>query len=127
MGKITRYCKLQEEHVGDNSFDVCRPSVLGNPYTHIRDKKTKAQIVVKTRELAIEMYKVYFKAMMESEDASARPFKAEFNRIVDAYMQYPEVWIGCFCRPDEDCHGDFIIGEVIKESVKRLIKNRKNQ
>ena len=121
MGKITRYCKLSEEHVGENCFDVCRPSVLGNPYTHIRDRKTKAQIVVKTRELAIEMYKEYFRMMMESEDKAARPFQNEFNRIVDAYMEYPEVWIGCFCKLDEECHGDFIISEVIKEAVKRLL------
>lgn len=124
MGKITRYCKLVEDHVGENCFDVCRPSLLGNPYTHIRDRKTKAQIVVKTKELAIEMYKKYFNAMMDSDDKSAKPFQDEFNRIMEAYRTYPEVYIGCFCRTDEPCHGDFIIEEVIRRSVLELIKNK---
>ena len=127
MGKLIRYNKLLEDHVGENCFDVCRPCVLGNPYTHIKDRATKAQIKVKTREDAIEMYKSYFNAMMDSDDKSAKPFQDEVNRIMEAYRTYPEVYIGCFCRTDEPCHGDYIIEEVIRRSVLGLLKKDKDK
>ena len=127
MGRLIRYCKLTEEHVGDNCFDVSRCGILGNPYTHIKDRSTKAQIKVKSREIAIDMYKAYFNAMMESDDKSAKPFQNEFNRIMEAYKKYPEVYIGCFCHTDEPCHGDFIIEEVVRRSVLDLIKNKQKK
>lgn len=128
MGKLIRYCKLDEEHTGDNCFDVCRPNVLGNPYTHIKNKETKAQVVVKTRDEAIKLYESYFTNMMESNDNRAKPFQDEVMKIVEAYKKYPEVYIGCYCRKDESCHGDFIIKEVIRRAVKDLItaRNRDN-
>ena len=41
------------------SYDVyiCRGSKWGNPFTHISDKKTKAEFIVDTREQAIESYR----------------------------------------------------------------------
>ena len=77
MGKIIRYCKLTEDHVGDNAFDVSRTNILGNPYTHIKERQTKAQVKVKTREDAIEYYKEYFRRMMASKDKEAIPFQTE--------------------------------------------------
>lgn len=124
MGKIIRYCKLTEDHVGDNAFDVSRASVLGNPYTHIKERQTKAKIKVKTREDAIEYYKEYFKRMMLSKDKEAIPFQREFRRIVDAYKKYDVVYIGCYCHLNESCHGDFIIEQVIKTAVRECILNK---
>lgn len=121
MGKIIRYCKLTEDHVGDNAFDVSRAGILGNPYTHIKDRTTKALIKVKTREEAIEMYKIYFKKMMESTDKAAAPFQREFRKIVDAYKTYDTVYVGCYCHLDESCHGDFIIDQVIKTAVRECL------
>ena len=124
MGKILRYCKLTEDHVGDNAFDVSRASVLGNPYTHIKERQTKAQVKVKTREDAIEYYKEYFRRMMASKDKEAVPFQKEFRRIVDAYKKYDVVYIGCYCHLNESCHGDFIIEQVIKTAVREFIINK---
>lgn len=121
MGKIIRYCKLTEDHVGDNAFDVSRAGVLGNPYTHIKNRDTKATVKVKTREDAIELYKVYFKRMMESDDPRSKPFQREFRKIVDAYKKYDTVYIGCYCHLNESCHGDFIIQEVIRTAVRECI------
>ncbi len=121
MGKIIRYCKLTEDHVGENVFDVSRAGVLGNPYTHIKNRDTKALIKVKTREQAIELYKEYFKQMMASKDSGARPFQREFRRIVDAYKTYDVVYIGCYCHLNESCHGDFIIDQVIKTAVREYL------
>ena len=121
MGKIVRYCKLTEDHVGENVFDVSRAGILGNPYTHIKDRSTKALVKVKTRDEAIELYKVYFKKMMESKDAEAKPFQREFRKIVDAYKTYDTVYVGCYCHLNESCHGDFIIEQVIKTAVRECI------
>lgn len=121
MGKIIRYCKLTEDHVGDNAFDVSRASVLGNPYTHIKERQTKAKVKVKTREDAIEYYKEYFRRMMASKDKEAVPFQKEFRRIVDAYKKYDVVYIGCYCHLNESCHSDFIIEQVIKTAVREFI------
>jgi hypothetical protein len=127
MSKIIRYCKLVEDHVGPNAFDVSRCGVLGNPYTHIKDKTTKAKIVVKTREEAIEMYKEYFRRMMASTDRKAKPFQDAFYQIVKAYREYDEVYIGCYCKLNESCHGDFIIEEVIKYAVREKLKKYKKK
>lgn len=121
MGKIIRYCKLTEDHVGENVFDVSRAGILGNPYTHIKDRTTKALVKVKTRDDAIELYKVYFKRMMESKDKEAKPFQREFRRIVDAYKTYDTVYVGCYCHLNESCHADFIIDQVIKTAVRECI------
>lgn len=121
MGKIIRYCKLTEDHVGENVFDVSRAGILGNPYTHIKDRTTKALIKVKTRDDAIELYKIYFRNMMSSKDPKAEPFKRAFRRIVEAYKKYDVVYIGCYCHLNESCHGDFIIEEVIKTAVRECI------
>jgi hypothetical protein len=121
MGKIIRYCKLTEDHVGENVFDVSRAGILGNPYTHIKDRSTKALVKVKTRDDAIELYKVYFKKMMESKDKEAKPFQREFRRIVDAYKAYDTVYVGCYCHLNESCHADFIIDQVIKTAVRECI------
>ena len=124
MGKIIRYCKLTEDHVGDNAFDVSRGGILGNPYTHIKDRATKALVKVKTRDLAIKLYETYFKMMMESTDRQAEPFKREFRKIVDAYKKYDTVYVGCYCHLNESCHADFIIDQVIKTAVRESILER---
>ena len=124
MGKILRYCKLTEDHVGENVFDVSRAGILGNPYTHIKERQTKAQVKVKTREDAIEYYQEYFRRMMTSKDKEAIPFQREFRRIVDAYKKYDVVYIGCYCHLNESCHGDFIIEQVIKTAVREYILDK---
>ena len=126
MSQIKRYCVLKEEHNGDNAFRVHRGYILGNPYTHIKDKTTKAMVVVKTREEAIEKYKQYFELALKT----IPEFKEEFERMVDACMNNEEVWIGCYCKMDETCHADYIIECLKKECRKRmlsnLLKNRSN-
>ena len=119
MSQIKRYCVLKEEHNGENAFRVHRGYILGNPYTHIKDKTTKAMVVVKTREEAIERYKRYFDNALKIMPE----FKEEFDKIVDACMNNEEVWIGCYCSMNETCHADYIIECAKKECRKRMLKN----
>lgn len=123
MSKIIRYCKLTEEHYGDNVFDVSRPNIFGNPYTHIKNKETKAQVKVATREEAIRLYDPYFDKMLESEDEVGDLFRAEWDRMYDAYKKYDEIYIGCYCKLDEDCHGDIIRKKLIQRSMKEKLDN----
>ena len=67
MAKIIRYCVLEEDHYGKNVFKIHRPSIFGNPYTHIKNKKTKALVTVDSREEAIELYDPYFDAIIDSK------------------------------------------------------------
>lgn len=126
MGQIKRYCVLKEEHNGENAFRVHRGYIMGNPYTHINDKKTKALVKVKTREEAIERYERYFENSLKLNPI----FKEEFDRMVDACMKYDEIWIGCYCSLEETCHADFLIKRLRQECTKRmlqnLLKNRKS-
>ena len=119
MSQIKRYCVMKEEHNGPNAFKVHRGYALGNPYTHIKDKKTKAQVVVNTREEAIDRYKRYFEESLKINPE----FKAEFDRIVDACMEYDEVFLGCYCGLNESCHADYIIQRLRQECTKRMIQN----
>jgi hypothetical protein len=110
---------MKEEHNGPNAFKVHRGYALGNPYTHIKDKKTKAQVIVNTREEAIDRYKRYFEESLKINPE----FKAEFDRIVDACMEYDEVFLGCYCSLNESCHADYIIQRLRQECTKRMIQN----
>ena len=117
MSKIVRYCKLKEEHNGDNAFDVSRPHIFGNPYTHIKNKETKALVKVKTMDEAIDLYSAYFDEMCQVD----KEFKNEFDRMYEAYKTYPIIYIGCFCQEEERCHGDIIANKLIQRSMKEKI------
>ena len=75
MAKVVRYCKLEEEHSGENSFDVSRPNLMSNPYTHIKSKKTLAKYVVGSREEAVQLYELYFNEMLCHGDVIAKKLK----------------------------------------------------
>lgn len=122
MSKITRYCKTDEEHIGENVFDCSRPNIFGNPYTHIRNKQTKALVVVKDREEAIRLYDPYFDAMMSSNDEFGTIFRAEFEKMYEAYRQYGEVFLGCYCKPYETCHCDIIRKKLLQRSMRDKLK-----
>ena len=117
MGQIKRYCVLKEEHNGDNAFKVHRGYALGNPYTHIKNKTTKAMVIVDTREEAIDRYGRYFEKSLQLNPE----FREEFEKMVDACMEYDEVWIGCYCNLSESCHADYIINRLKQECRKRML------
>ena len=127
MAKVIRYCKLNEEHYGDNVFDVSRPNIFGNPYTHIKSKETKAQVKVATREEAISLYGSYFDAMLKTDGDVGDLFRAEWDRMYEAYKKYDTIYIGCYCELDEDCHGDIIRKKLIQRSMKEKLDEIKRK
>lgn len=117
MGQIKRYCVLNEEHEGSNVFRCHRGYMLGNPYTHIKNKQTKAQVIVKSREEAIERYGRYFEQSLKLNPE----FNEEFERMVEACMKCDEVWLGCYCQLTETCHVDYIAKRLRQECNKRMV------
>ena len=113
---ITVYNINDEDHTSSpNDYYIGRGSILGNPYTHIKDRQTKAFYVVGTREEAIERYGHYFDVMYTTNDS----FKDRIDEIYDKYKSGEEVYLGCYCKP-LPCHGD-VIAEKLQE---RLIKEK---
>ena len=127
MSQIIRYCKLEEEHSGENAFDVSRPNVLGNPYTHIKNKQTLAEVKVATRDEAIDLYSEYFDKMLKDESEFGEIFRSEWDRMYEAYKTYDVIYIGCYCKPDERCHGDIIKSKLIQRSMKEKINRLKKE
>lgn len=121
MAKIIRYCKLKEEHFGPNCFDVSRPNIFGNPYTHIRNKATKAQVKVKTRDEAIDLYSPYFDNMLKDDSEVGEVFRKEWDKLYEAYKTYDEIYIGCYCDEKERCHSEVIIKKLIQRSMKEKL------
>ena len=121
MAEIIRYCLTSEEHDGENVFKVCRPEIMGNPFTFLPKSKTKYKnlVKVKTRDEAIDLYEPYFDAMIKKD----KRFKAEWDKMFDAYLKYDIVYIGCFCSKGERCHGDIIAKKLKQRAIKQMLKN----
>lgn len=123
MAKIIRYCKTQEQHYGDNVFDVSRPNILGNPYTHIKDRETKALVKVKNRDEAIDLYGPYFDKMYETDTF----FKDEVDRMYEAIKNNNTIYIGCYCKTEERCHSDVIIQKMNQRMMREVLSNIKRK
>lgn len=123
MAKVIRYCIKNETHEGENVFLIHRPFIFSNPFTHIKDKKTKAKYVVGSREEAIDIYNDYFDAMVETSPK----FKEEWDKLYDAYNKFDEIYIGCYCGQNESCHGDIIIEKLKRRGIKDLLKQMKSK
>ena len=104
------YNKNHEEHYGDNVFYIGRGSVFGNPFTHIKDRETKAVFVVENRDKAIDLYEPLF------------------DKMYEMYKEGQDIYLGCYCKPLR-CHGDIIEKKLIqfsmKEKIKRAMKERR--
>lgn len=110
-----------EDHCGENAFEVCMPNIMGNPFTHLPKSITKFKdlIKVKTRDEAIDLYEPYFDSMLKTNEN----FKAEFDRMYEAYLKYDIVYIGCFCKDNERCHGDIIAKKLKQRAIKQMLQN----
>ena len=119
MSGIHVYNLTKEEHTGPNVFYCGRGSVLGNPWTHLADKKTKAKYIVKTREEAIEKYGHYFDVMCNSN----LRFEKAVNDIYRKYKAGEDVYLGCYCYP-KSCHCDIIVDRLRKRLIKEKLQER---
>ena len=82
-------------HCQRDSYDVYigRPSEWGNPFTHIRDRETKAEHLVRNREEAISKYREW---ILQQPHLLAKLETLRGKKL------------GCWCKP-KSCHGDVLI------------------
>lgn len=119
---ITVYNRQHETHSDSpNNFRCYRPFVLGNPYTHLPQEKTKAIYQVKTREDAVRAYDHYFDLMYQSN----LKFRKVVDIIYERYKAGEDVFLECYCKP-EACHCDVIKEKLEKRLLKEKIEEMKN-
>lgn len=121
---IIVYNRTKEDHTdkGMNNYPAYRGSILGNPYTHIKDKQTKALFIVKTRDEAIDCYESYFDRMYKGN----APFKYIIDEMYEKYKNGEDIYLECYCKP-ERCHCDVIKEKLEKRLMKERIKEAKER
>jgi hypothetical protein len=89
-------------HCKKEKYDVyCgRPSKWGNPFTHIKDKKTLAKYIKPTRDEAVDAYREYI------ENGDGKHLLKDLHELKDKVL-------GCWCHPKK-CHGD-ILAELVEK------------
>ena len=95
----------------ENDVYIGRGSILGNPYTSIKGKKTKAKFFCDSREESIKSFEKYIREKIENKD---KVVCEELNRIWKLAKE-GEVNLVCFCKP-KSCHGD-VIKNIIEEKL----------
>ena len=111
----------------ENNYPIYRGvSILGNPYTHLPVKDTKAMFQCKTKEEAIEKYSEYFDIMYGNN--------IEFTKIIDEmyekYKNGEDIYLECYCgtgkNGEKKCHGAVIEEKLQKRLIKEKYKIYKN-
>lgn len=94
-------------------FYIGRPSIFGNPYTHL--DKSIAKIKLDSRNDAISMYREYFYEQIKTNI----DFIDEINKMLNCYKNNHVLYLCCWCHP-KPCHGE-IIKEYLENELKKLI------
>ena len=92
-----------------NDYYIGRPSILGNPYSHLPSKFPDT-IKMDTREKAISQYKKWLLTQLKYDIT----FQNEIAKLVELYKGGQDINLLCYCFPAA-CHG-----QVIKEIIESL-------
>ena len=124
MGKIFVYNSHIDDYTSkENNFYIGRSKYgnpLGNPFTHNGVKTNIAKLSLKTREDAIEAFRIYFKKMYGKDPELTKAF----DEIYEHYKNGEDVYLQCFCKP-KACHGDVIAEELQKKLIKEKLEEKK--
>lgn len=98
-------------NLNKENYDVFigRGSKWGNPFTHIKDKMTLADVIVDTREEAIERYREYLAGNQE---------------LLDSLDELEGKTLGCYCKP-KTCHGDILLEFLSKRKIEKFLNKEK--
>ncbi|WOL22678.1 hypothetical protein [Escherichia phage vB_EcoM_JNE01] len=97
---VNKYKEQYDVYIG-------RGSKWGNPFTHIKDKETKAEFIVATREESIEKFRDYILERIEKGEVQ-----------IDELLELAGKRLGCFCKP-KSCHGDVLV-EIVSAILDEL-------
>ena len=124
MGKITVYNTHQEDYTyKPNNCVICRTkdgNPLAHPFTYNGVKTRLAKLSFKTREEAIDAYKMYFKKMYGLDEGLTKAF----DTIYEKYKNGEDIYLQCCCKP-LPCHGDFLAEELQRKLIKEKMEERR--
>lgn len=83
---------------------IGRGSVLGNPYTSISDRETRAEFICESREESVLKYREHLEGKISSKDPK---ICKELNRLFKI-AKVGNLELECFCSP-KLCHGNVIM------------------
>lgn len=98
-----------------NNFYIGRSknhNPLGNPFTHNGKRTSLAKLSFKTREEAIEAYKIYFRRAYGVDQELTKAF----DEIYEHFKNGEDIYLQCFCKP-LPCHGDFLAEELQRRLI----------
>jgi hypothetical protein len=79
---------------------IDRTTKWGCPFSHIRDRKTKAKFLVNSRKEAIESYKEWIT-------------NGEGKHLLNDLHELKGKTLGCWCKDEngkgKSCHGDILV------------------
>lgn len=103
-----------KHNITNNDIYIGRGSPLGNPFTSIKNKLTKAKYICETREESIKKYEIYLRKeiLLKNKDICK-----ELNNIYLREKNGFNTYLICFCKPKK-CHGD-IIKKIIYENINK--------
>lgn len=91
-------CRVVNKYKEKYDVYIGRGSKWGNSYTHIKNRETKAEFIVDSREESIEKYKEY---LLNNKE------------LMNSLYELKGKILGCFCKP-KSCHGD-ILAELVNK------------
>ena len=119
MGKIIVYNTKKDDFSNEkNNFYIGRSkdgNPLGNPFSHNGVKTSLAKLSFKTREEAIDAYRIYF----EQSYGKNKELTEAFDKIYERYKNGEDIYLQCFCKP-LPCHGDVIAQELQKKLIMEM-------
>ncbi len=100
---MPRVYNKRDKSTPKDAIYVGRPTKYGNPFTHIKDKKTIAHFVVDSRLAAIEAFEGWFRAQPKLIEQA----KQELSEKDLVCWCAP--WGGCEAEDDPVCHAQVIM------------------
>lgn len=91
---MPRIWNKRSKNIPADAVYVGRPGILGNPFTYIADRQTRAEYVVATRDEAVERHWLYMVDRIENDP--------EYAAAVEALRDKDLV---CWCAPQR-CHAE---------------------
>jgi len=101
---------VNKKTYGGDGVYVGRPHPLGNPFSHIRSS-TRAEVIVGSRDEAVERYEEWLKEKLETDSLVRRAFED----LVQFYRDFGELTLICWCEPKR-CHAG-VLKRLILERV----------
>lgn len=96
---MTKVYNIYHRDAPADAIYVGRPTIVGNPYSHLSNSAKNPQlasVLVESREEAVHLYRKYFEESMKKSES--------FRNFVHSLKGHDLI---CWCAP-KSCHADVI-------------------